>query len=448
MKKLAMFALLTGLLAVSALLFAQEEKKTRILKFEKGQERFYRLKWHHYYETAHPERGRKKMYFSKIEASISYKVKETLKDGGAKIALRIDKLKIEKSSDKGDDWKDGFDSAKDKRAQPAKYVGKDLALEVDKDGKVVKYPKIKSDKYASVFKAVFFGDSLLQVSEGLAKEEGTIPILHDMNAAKNRFKKADLAHVPFKFKVKVDDSKNVANLEGSADESKKLDLGKGLEWQLKDVTFAGKVEGVYSTKENMWDSLSVEIEGKKEYGKDADGKLKDVTLYLRWRIDIEIDDDEDTVGVLKTNFGKMVIEFYPDLAPKTVKRIRQLIRKRFYDGLTFHRVVPGFVIQGGCPLGNGTGGTGQKIEAEFSKTPYKDGSVGMARAADPNSNDCQFFITLDRTSNLDNKYTLFGKVIEGLDVAHKIEKVPTDNSKPRNKVKIVSFRLEKRKAKK
>jgi peptidylprolyl isomerase len=448
MKKLAMFALLTGLLAVSALLFAQEEKKAGILKFKKGQERCYKLKWHHYYETSHPERGRKKMCFSKIEALVTCKVKKTLKDGGAKIALKVDRLTIDKSSDKADDWKDNFTWEQSKKAEPSKYLGKELELEVDKDGKVVKYPEIKSKKYASVFKAVFFGDSLLQVSEGLAKEDATIPVLHDMNAAEKRFKKADLAHVPFKFKVKVDDSKNVANLEGSADESKKLDLGKGLEWELEDVTFTGKVEGVYSTKENMWDSLSVRIEGKKEYGKDADGELKDVTLYLRWRIDIEIDDDEDTVGVMKTNFGKIVMEFYPDLAPKTVKRIRQLIRKKFYDGLTFHRVVPGFCIQGGCPLGNGTGGTGQKIEAEFSKTPYKDGSLGMARAADPNSNDCQFFITLGRIAHLDNKYTLFGKVIEGLDVAHKIEKVPTDNSKPRKKVKIISFRLEKRKAKK
>ena len=82
---------------------------------------------------------------------------------------------------------------------------------------------------------------------------------------------------------------------------------------------------------------------------------------------------------------------------------------------------------------------------EFTNTPYKDGSLGMARTTDPNSNDCQFFITLARVAHLDNKYTLFGKVIEGLDVVHTIEKVPTNNSRPTKEVKIIKFRLEKRK---
>jgi cyclophilin family peptidyl-prolyl cis-trans isomerase len=386
------------------------------------------------------------MYVSKLEAGLTCKVREVLDGGGAAVVFKLTDLKIEKSGDEGDDWKDGFDSSKSVKSDPGKYVGQELELEVDKDGKVVKYPEIKSGKYAAVFKAVFFGDSLMMVSEGLAKREGTIPVLHDMNAAQQRFKKADLAHVPFKFKLDVDETKNIVSLEGSADESAKLSLAKGLEWGLEDVAFAGKAEGVYSTRDSMWDSLSVVIEGKKEFGEGAEGELKGATLYLRWRIDVDIDDDEDTVGVLKTSLGTIVMEFYPELAPKTVKRIRQLIREGFYDGLTFHRVVPGFCIQGGCPVGNGTGGTGQKIEAEFTDTPYVDGSLGMARTADPNSNDCQFFITLDRVTHLDNKYTLFGKVVEGLDVVHKIEKVPADDrSKPKKEIKIISFRLEKRK---
>ncbi len=156
--------------------------------------------------------------------------------------------------------------------------------------------------------------------------------------------------------------------------------------------------------------------------------------------------EEVEVGVLETGFGKMVIEFYPDLAPKTVKRIKELIGKGFYDGLIFHRVVPGFCIQGGDPTGTGMGGTDETIPGEFTKTPFVDGSVGMARSqGKPDSNDCQFFITLGRADNLDNNYTLFGKVIEGLEVAHKIEKVETFQSRPTEKVKIISFRLEKRK---
>jgi peptidylprolyl isomerase len=158
---------------------------------------------------------------------------------------------------------------------------------------------------------------------------------------------------------------------------------------------------------------------------------------------------EVEVGVLETKFGKMVIEFYPNLAPKTVKRIKELIGKGFYDGLIFHRVAPGFCIQGGDPTGTGRGGTGVNIPGEFSKEPFVEGSVGMARSNDPDSNDCQFFITLSRKSHLDGEYTLFCKVIEGMDVAHKIEKVPLKGgSVPKDDVHILSFRLEKRKLEK
>ena len=155
---------------------------------------------------------------------------------------------------------------------------------------------------------------------------------------------------------------------------------------------------------------------------------------------------EIEVGVIETDFGKIVIEFYPDIAPKTVARIKELIGKGFYNGLTFHRVVPGFCIQGGDPDGTGGGGTGQKIPAEFSNRQFVEGSVGMARRGDDiNSNDCQFFITLDRASNLDNLYTLFGHVIEGMKIAHEIEKVPVIGQKPKDTILILSFTLEKRK---
>ena len=154
---------------------------------------------------------------------------------------------------------------------------------------------------------------------------------------------------------------------------------------------------------------------------------------------------EIEVGVIETDYGKIVIEFFPDIAPKTVARIKELIGKGFYNGLTFHRIAPGFCIQGGCPDGTGSGGTGQKIPGEFSNRQFVEGSVGMARSNDPNSNDCQFFITLDRASHLDTQYTLFGHVIEGMEVAHEIEKLPVIGQKPKDTVLILSLTLEKRK---
>lgn len=124
---------------------------------------------------------------------------------------------------------------------------------------------------------------------------------------------------------------------------------------------------------------------------------------------------------IETNKGKIVFEMYPEVAPKTVARISELIQQKFYDGLTFHRVVPGFVIQGGDPLGNGTGGTGIKLPAEFSNLKHRPGTVAMARAMDPNSADCQFYICLGTPSGLDGQYTIFGQVVEGMDVVQKIQ---------------------------
>jgi cyclophilin family peptidyl-prolyl cis-trans isomerase len=157
---------------------------------------------------------------------------------------------------------------------------------------------------------------------------------------------------------------------------------------------------------------------------------------------------EKEVGVIESNFGKIVVEFHPHLAPKTVARIKELVTEGFYDGLIFHRIVPGFCVQGGDPTGTGSGGTGTKIPGEFTPTPFEDGSLGMARAQDPDSNDCQFFFTLGRVASLDNQYTLFGKVIEGLDVLHKMENVPLEGpqgmTRPKEDVRIEKFTLEKR----
>jgi cyclophilin family peptidyl-prolyl cis-trans isomerase len=126
-------------------------------------------------------------------------------------------------------------------------------------------------------------------------------------------------------------------------------------------------------------------------------------------------------AVIETDKGTMVLELYPDVAPKTVANFVKLIGAGFYNGLTFHRVVPGFVIQGGDPKGDGTGGPGYTIEAEFSSKPHVRGTLAMARSSDPNSAGSQFYIALDRAPHLDNNYTVFGQLVEGMDVIDKIE---------------------------
>ena len=126
------------------------------------------------------------------------------------------------------------------------------------------------------------------------------------------------------------------------------------------------------------------------------------------------------------NGGKIRLELYPDVAPVSVENFVKLIKAGFYDGLTFHRVVPGFVIQGGCPLGNGTGGPGWHIRGEFASNGFRNdlkhtrGVLSMARAFDPNSAGSQFFIMVEDAPHLDGDYAAFGKVTEGMDVVDEI----------------------------
>lgn len=129
--------------------------------------------------------------------------------------------------------------------------------------------------------------------------------------------------------------------------------------------------------------------------------------------------------------GVMKGELYPDIAPKTVENFIDLAEHGFYDDLIFHRVIPGFMIQGGCPSGNGTGGPGRNIPGEFTSNGFKNdllhkrGVLSMARAMDPNSAGSQFFIMVEDAPHLDGQYAGFGKVTEGMDVADKIFSVPT-----------------------
>ena len=146
--------------------------------------------------------------------------------------------------------------------------------------------------------------------------------------------------------------------------------------------------------------------------------------------------------ILELASGPVVIEMRPDLAPKHVARIQELVRKGFYDGLTFHRVIEGFMAQTGDPLGNGTGGSGTKLAAEFSKEPFDRGSVGMARSRDPDSADSQFFICLGPSSWLDGQYTYWGRVVEGMEHVDAIKKGDkARNGAVENPDKVVRARL-------
>ena len=132
--------------------------------------------------------------------------------------------------------------------------------------------------------------------------------------------------------------------------------------------------------------------------------------------------DNENRLTLETTKGNVVIEMRPDLAPKHVERIKQLVGEGFYDGIVFHRVIDGFMAQTGCPHGTGTGGSGKKLKAEFNKEPHVRGTVSMARASNPDSGDSQFFICFDDATFLDGQYTAWGKVIEGMDNVDKIKR--------------------------
>jgi peptidyl-prolyl cis-trans isomerase B (cyclophilin B) len=121
------------------------------------------------------------------------------------------------------------------------------------------------------------------------------------------------------------------------------------------------------------------------------------------------------------NGNVIKLEFFPDDAPKTVENFVTLAKKGFYDGLTFHRVVPDFVVQGGCPKGDGTGGPGYQIKAEFNKQKHVRGSVAMARSQHPDSAGSQFYICYGATPHLDGNYTVFGKVVSGMEHVDRIK---------------------------
>ncbi len=132
--------------------------------------------------------------------------------------------------------------------------------------------------------------------------------------------------------------------------------------------------------------------------------------------------DPENILKLETTKGDVVIALRPDLAPGHVARIKELVRQGFYDGIVFHRVIDGFMAQTGCPQGTGTGGSGQKLKAEFNGEPHVRGTVSMARAQNPDSGDSQFFICFDDARFLDRQYTVWGQVTSGIENVDKIKR--------------------------
>ena len=165
--------------------------------------------------------------------------------------------------------------------------------------------------------------------------------------------------------------------------------------------------------------------------------------------------ENNEVAVIKTTLGEMTLAFWPEIAPKTVENFKTLARKGFYDGTAFHRIVKGFMVQGGDPLTKdpkqesrwGTGDPGYKLKAEFNEKPHVRGVISMARSSDPHSAGCQFFICLADARFLDKQYTAFGQLIKGDDVLGKLGDTPTtrgsggENSRPVSRVGVESIKI-------
>jgi peptidylprolyl isomerase len=151
--------------------------------------------------------------------------------------------------------------------------------------------------------------------------------------------------------------------------------------------------------------------------------------------------DAENAVYLELAFGRVAIQLLPALAPNTVARFKTLVRQGFYDGVVFHRVIDGFMAQTGDPTGTGTGGSGHKLRAEFSKEKFVRGTVGMARTSDPDSADSQFFIMYAAAPDLDNKYTIIGQVQSGMEYVDKLKKGDPKSGAVTNPDKIIKMQV-------
>lgn len=189
-------------------------------------------------------------------------------------------------------------------------------------------------------------------------------------------------------------------------------------------------------------------EAKKISGSKTKGLPKEDTKKLeqsktrakKIKHSYKVNDAENAI-VLKLKNGDVVIEMYPDAAPNHVARIKELVREGFYNGLKFHRVIDGFMAQTGCPYGNGMGGSGKKLKAEFNRNPHKRGTVSMARSMMPDSADSQFFICFADCPWLDGQYTVWGEVTSGMEYVDMIKKGAGANGEVSQPDEIISMTI-------
>lgn len=184
---------------------------------------------------------------------------------------------------------------------------------------------------------------------------------------------------------------------------------------------------------NKSDTKNLTAEEKKQLGISEARSKKLKHSY-------NVTDAENTL-VMKLKDGEVIIEMFPDVAPNHVSRIKELVRQGFYNGLKFHRVIEGFMAQTGCPLGTGTGGSGKKLKAEFNTIPHERGTVSMARAMNPDSADSQFFICYDSCPHLNGQYTVWGKVLSGMEFVDKIKKGDGYNGMVHEPDEIISIQV-------
>ncbi|MBU0690430.1 peptidylprolyl isomerase [bacterium] len=184
---------------------------------------------------------------------------------------------------------------------------------------------------------------------------------------------------------------------------------------------------------------------KKEELKEEMTTSNDTQKLAKWPADYPIEGDSVAVIVVEQEsvgeLGTLVIEFYPDKAPNHVRNFKYLANSGFYNGVPFHRVIKGFMIQGGDPQGTGMGGPGWTVDAEFNDTPHKKGILSMARTQDPNSAGSQFFICHGDPAHLNGQYTVFGNTIKGLDVIDKVATTELQGSTPVKKVMMKSVKI-------
>ena len=147
--------------------------------------------------------------------------------------------------------------------------------------------------------------------------------------------------------------------------------------------------------------------------------------------------DLENTLYMDLQYGRVVIRLRPDLAPRHVARVKELVRQGFYNGIVFHRVIAGFMAQTGDPTGTGTGGSGQQLRAEFSREPFRRGTIGAARTSNPDSADSQFFICFADTAHLTGQYTVWGQVVQGMEFVDRIQR----GEPPRNPDRIVRMQV-------